>query len=174
MKKGYIITGIVSVVVGLLIGWLLTRHFYSKDTPQPVEIHDTIVRTAVDIDTLYLDRLRYVEVYDTAVIFEHDTVTDTIYMNIPIEHREYRDTFGTDSAKVAVNIKYHGFRAGIDTASYMLDVIPQVHIKRNGWGQFVGVGVSAGYGIGMGVTPRFEPFIGVSVVYGFGYHWSKK
>ena len=138
-----------------------------------VEIHDTIIRT--QIDTIYHDRIRYVTAYDTSIIVTRDTIKDTVHLVLPIQHKEFRDTFGRDSAKATVSILYHGFNPVIDTAIYTLDVIPSVVIKHNGWSQFVGIGVGMGYGVSkVGNNAYVGPEVGIHFVYGFGYHWDTK
>jgi hypothetical protein len=45
-------------------------------------------------------------------------------------------------------------------------------VKKKGWGQFIGVGIGAGYGASVvGQTVYAAPEIGLHVTYGWGYHW---
>lgn len=177
MWQKLVIVGVISLVVGLLTCWLLTRHFI-KPSIDIVPIHDTIFRDSIQIKEKV--KWRYRTEYDTIIrhsddIYNHDSAdvqVDTIH--IPIDHYEYADSIVTDTSKVSWSVLYSGYHASIDTFQLDYTFSPRVpvEIKDNGWSQFVGIGISAGYGLGCMSPLRFEPFVGVTVTYGWGYHWS--
>lgn len=161
----YLIALVVGFLFGLLVHNLLKDH---EETPDPVILTDTIHVN----DTIIRDKTKYVfsTSYDTIVVRD----TDTIRIEIPIDHKQYSDTFRTDSSLIALGIEYSGYRANIDNIdmTYRFQVDPRTIVKKKGWGQFVGVGAYAGYGLGLnGNTVLATPSVGVSIVYGFGYHW---
>ena len=141
----------------------------------PLVLHDTIYRTDTVIE--HHTTTRYLTRHDTCIIVHRDTLRDTLHIEIPIAHRQYTDTLiRTDTAQIAVDIRYSGYRARLDSVgiSYTLRPIAQMQTKRSGWGQFVGIGVGVQYGLGVNpynMQAAFQPSIGIGVVYGFGYHW---
>ena len=118
--------------------------------------------------------VRSVTEYDTAIVFLHDTIRDTIVIQIPIEQKEYRDTVSADSMRVRLHILFHGYHAGIDHVGLSYDARPiiRTEVRKKGWGQFVGIGIGAGYGacVQSGIVYA-GPQVGLNVVYGFGYHF---
>lgn len=174
-KKHLIAYSILGVLVALFFG--LTIHQCSNPkvkyiTSPPERIHDTITRDSIQIQEKI--KWKYRTVYDTAFVIQKDTVSDTVYMEIPIDHYQYRDTGGTDSVKYTLGVNYSGFKPRLDSVWVNYSYTPHtiVKTKKNGWGQFVGFG----FGIGAGATVaeskvHIGPQIGVHVVYGFGYHW---
>jgi hypothetical protein len=174
-KKSLIILILSLLLVGIG-GFLLydykVAQIEDKYTPEPIIIHDTIVRDSIQIQEKI--KWKYRTVYDTAFVIQKDTVSDTVYMEIPIDHYQYRDTIETDSVKYTLGVNYSGFRPRLDSVWVNHSYTPHtiVKTKKNGWGQFVGFG----FGIGAGATVaeskvHIGPQIGVHVVYGFGYHW---
>ena len=56
--------------------------------------------------------MKYVTLVDTFLV----TVPgDTVYIDIPIDYKEYRDTIKTDSTSVDLKINYHGWNSDIDS-----------------------------------------------------------
>lgn len=180
MWKKLLIVGVSSLVVGLIIGWLLTRHFYAAEPTVPVTLHDTIFRDSIQIKEVV--KWKYRTEHDT--IIEHEPIVvgiDTIILpadtvHVPIDHYEYTDSIVTDTSRVSWNVIYSGYKASIDTFQLDWTFTPSIPVveRDNGWGQFVGIGVSVGYGLGCQSPLRFEPFIGATVTYGWGYHWKTK
>lgn len=167
--KNFIIT-LAALAVGVVVG-LLLRGCGHEDV-EPIVITDTIVKT----DTTYIKehtRTRYITKHDTLLVVQRDTLTDTIAVEIPIAHKEYRDTFATDSSSIELAVQFSGYDAKIDSVGlqYRFEVQPKVIHDKKGWGQFVGVGVGVGYGVGFGQQIQAAPEIGLHIVYGFGYHW---
>lgn len=176
-KKHLIVYSILGVLIALFFG--ITIHQCSNPkvkyvTPPPERIHDTIIRDSIQIQEKV--KWKYVTKYDTAIYIQHDTFLDTIYVQLPINHYQYRDTGGTDSSKYNIGINYSGYRASLDSVWFNYSYTPQtiVQTKRNGWGQYIGIGVQVG--IGSSINARDKtfvtgPYVGVGVTYGFGYHW---
>lgn len=180
--KRYLLA-IMLVLVCIAASLLLGRCTGESVAPpaEPVVIHDTI---AVH------DTLRLREHTKTIEVIRHDTIwlpkvdsaknahttTDAEYALVPITQSEYRDTFATDSTRAEVAVLFSGYNARIDSVgiNYQATIQPVVYEKESGWGPFVGIGASAGYGLGCKDPLRFEPFIGVTVVVGWGYHWKPK
>ena len=180
-KKHLIAYSILGVLVALFFG--LTIHQCSNPkvkyiTSPPERIHDTITRDSIQIQekivTRYItkDQIKF----DTVVQIDSIRDTLTIYVPIPIEHKSYRDFQLTDTAQWELGINYSGFKPTLDSVWFNYSYTPQtiVKTKRNGWGQYVGVGVQVG--IGPSINTRdgtfvTGPYIGVGVTYGFGYHW---
>ena len=176
-KKSLIILILSLLLVGIG-GFLLydykVAQIEEKYAPEPIIVHDTIIRDSIQIKEKI--KWKYVTKYDTMIYIQRDTTTDTIYVQIPIDHYQYRDTSSTDSTKYSLGINYSGYKASLDSVWFNYSYTPKtiVKTKRNGWGQYVGVGIQ----VGMGPTINAKdgtfvtgPYIGVGVTYGFGYHW---
>lgn len=170
----YIFSFLIGAFVGLLIG-LPMKGCSRSDKPAvdpPCVLRDTFF--IHDTTELSKVKLRYITKHDTAIVFEHDSIHDTIYVEVPISHNEYTNTFGNDSAKVNLSVLYSGYRASIDSIGigYEFNYTPRTITKKKGWGQFVGFGVGAGYGVSaIGNQAYLSPQVGITIVYGFGYHW---
>lgn len=176
-KKSIIILILSLLLVGIG-GFLLydykVAQIEEKYTPEPIIQHDTIVRDSIQIQEKV--KWKYKTKYDTAIIIQKDTVKDTVYIQIPISHYQYRDTISTDSVGYSLGINYSGYKATLDTVWVNHWYTPKtiVKTKRNGWGQYIGIGIQVGYGVGINPiqqTFRPMPTISVGVSYGFGYHW---
>lgn len=173
MWQNGFIASMVSLVIGLVIGWLLTKHIYSPIEVGPVVISDTVTIH----DTTYIEKhTKPIKPLppDTIWIHTYDTLVDSILVEIPIEQKEYRDTIKTDSSHIELGVKFSGYKAKIDSVGldYHFSVEPQVIEKKKGWGQFIGIGVGIGYGMSVVNTqPLLAPQVGINIVYGFGYHW---
>ena len=181
-KKYLSTSGLIILILSLLLvgigGFLLydykVTQIEEKHAPEPIIQYDTIIRDSIQIQEKV--KWKYVTKYDTAIYIKHDTFMDTVYVQLPINHYQYRDTGGTDSSKYNIGINYSGYKASLDSVWFNYSYTPQtiVRTKRNGWGQYVGVGLQVG--IGPSVNARdgtfiTGPYVGVGVTYGFGYHW---
>jgi hypothetical protein len=176
-KKSLIIL-ILSLLLVSIGGFLLydykVAQIEEKYTPKPTIQHDTIIRDSIQIQEKV--KWKYVTKYDTVIYIQTDTMTDTVYVQIPIDHYQYRDTGSTDSTKYSLGINYSGYKASLDSVWFNYSYIPQtiVKTKRNGWGQYIGVGLQVGYGVGIDpIKQTFYPMptISVGISYGFGYHF---
>ena len=176
-KKSLIIL-ILSLLLVSIGGFLLydykVAQIEEKYTPVPIIQHDTIIRDSIQIQEKV--KWKYRTKYDTTLLVFRDTVHDTILIEIPIDHYQYRDSGSTDSTKYTLEINYSGFKPTLDSVWFNYSYMPKtiVKTKRNGWGQYVGVGLQVGVGPSINArdgTFVIGPYIGVGVTYGFGYHW---
>lgn len=174
-KKSLIILILSLLLVGiggfLLYDYKVTQ-IEEKYTPELIIQHDTIVRDSIQIKEKV--KWKYVTKYDTVIYVQMDTITDTVYVQIPIDHYQYRDTGSTDSTKYSLGINYSGYKASLDSVWFNYSYTPKtiVKTKRNGWGQFVGVGIGVGANTTVvGNTVYAGPGVSLNIVYGFGYHW---
>jgi len=153
----------------------------NTNTPEPLVIHDTIVRTDTMIESR--TKLLYRTKFDTIVVVENKydssclNEKDSITISIPIDYKEYLDSIVDDSTRIQWCVRYEGYKAKIDSfgIDYRFERTPVTIDKRKGFRQFVGIGIGAGYGIGIvngNVVPA--PEIGVHIVYGFGWTWKSK
>ena len=162
-------------VIAVLIFCIVHNDINSKQLePQIVTIHDTTTVTVEKIKEK--EKIKRVVEYDTSFIIERDTVRDTIYVSLPIEYKQYRDTFNTDTSNTILDIKYSGYKAQLDGlyVESHYKTRETVKIKHTGFSQFIGVGLQLGYGASINpINKTFQPspYIGVGVTYGWGYHW---
>ena len=161
----YILTALCGLALGVLLMWLLSRN-----TPpaEPIVLHDTISVT----DTIRIaGKTRTIEVarYDTIKTF--DTLTQ--YAVVPIEAKEYRDTFATDTSSIELAVAFSGYNARIDSVgiNYHFEVQPRVERQKRGFGWCVMPSVQVGYGVAFGNSVIAAPYIGVGVAVGWGYHF---
>lgn len=168
-------------MTGIALGFLLRGCTHSEipNNPEPIVLTDTIMvhdtlRIAehtkplyvIKWDTLYLEKPASQDI-------ARESLCDG-YVTIPITQSEYRDTFATDSTRAEVAVLFSGYNARIDSIgiNYQATIQPRVERKKSGFGQFVGIGVGAGYGASIvGTQVYAAPQVGISIVYGFGYHW---
>ena len=139
---------------------------------EPVIIHDSISIH----DTAYIEGktiTKYIVRYDTIREWEYDTLTE--YAVVPIEAREYKDTFATDSSSIELDVHFSGYNAKIDSIglSYTFTIEPRVVEKKRGWAFFVGPSVQVGYGVAFGSPVIAAPYVGVGVSLGWGYYFKK-
>lgn len=178
---------LILIIVTLLIGFFL-GYFFKECPSEPVEpvvLHDTLkitdtLRITEHTKPCYVTRWDtiWVPVPSNASKSDDSTcnshVTDSIAVEIPITQYQYRDTFVTDTSNIELGIAFSGYDAKIDSIDlqYRFEVAPRVVEKKNGWGQFFGVGVGAGYGINV-VSGKVVagPEVSVHLTYGWGYHW---
>lgn len=135
-----------------------------------VVMTDTIVELRHDTLTIRerVEQWRYR--YDTIII------RDTVFIaDIP---QNYVDS--TPDYKVDINaVKLYDYAIDIFRVDTFTRYIAEVPVEgrkqsRRGFGQSIVVGLQVGYGLGMQpstMQARFEPYIGIGVVYGWGYHW---
>ena len=177
LEKGHIYFGAACLIAGIVLG----AGFRSCGKPtkpvpaEPVTIHDTIcIRDTIKIAAK--TRIISTTVRDTLIVRD----TDTIVVTLPLETKEYRDTFTTDTSRIELGVRFSGYKAkieGIDLTS-QYTVQPRTIVKKKGWGQFVGIGIGVGYGAsfvghpsGVGTVVYAAPEVGVHITYGWGYHW---
>lgn len=162
-------------VIVVLIFCIVHNEISSKNIePQIITVHDTTIITKEEIKEK--EKIKRVVEYDTFFITERDTIRDTFYVSLPIEHKQYRDTFTTDTSRTILDIKYSGYKSSLDGV-YVQSSFTQkerIKVKHTGFGQFIGVGLHLGYGASVNhIDKTFNPgpYIGVGITYGWGYHF---
>lgn len=159
------IFGILLLVMFIICG-LQFYCLHNQSIPECIQIHDTITITKDSIITKYrwkdrLDTIKEIHYKDT-VLF------DTIYFDI--EHKVDSFTIKKDSLSITEKIKYHGYKAAIDSVELDYSwnyTLPQPKQKKFGW--CVTVGPSISYGINLDTHNKTwgnGPSFGVSVVVG--------
>ena len=165
---------LLAVVVVLIFCIVHNEISFRNMEPQIITVHDTTVITKEEIKEK--EKIKRVVEYDTFLITERDTIRDTFYVSLPIEHKQYRDTFTTDTSRTILDIKYSGYKSSLDGV-YVHSSFTQkerIKVKHTGFGQFVGVGLQVGYGASINpIDKTFNPgpYIGVGIAYGWGYHF---
>ena len=145
-----------------------------SNSPEVIEIikNDTIVVNKND--TIFKDRIKYVTTIDTAIVFQCDSIIDTIYVTLPDEHKEVTFKKSQDSIDLEAKIQYHGYKAEIDSVefSYKLHYIyeiPKQKPKKIGIVWFVGPTVTGGVNFNANnKTFDYGPSVGISVGVGIG------
>lgn len=187
LNKGHIVFSVACFICGAIIGAGLRSCSVKPNTPpaEPVVIHDTIEvqdsawlaahtkpKYVIRHDTLWLPKP--VNPCDSTDSVCDGHVTDSVAVEIPIMSYQYRDTFVTDTSRIELGVRFSGWNAqidGIDLTSQHT-VQPRTIVKKNGWGQFIGIGIGVGYGASVvGQHVYAAPEVGVHVTYGWGYHW---
>lgn len=60
-------------------------------------------------------------------------IRDTIFLEIPIDHRQYRDTLISNNAKITVGIDYSGYQCSLDSVWCNYTYQPTIQqVKSNG------------------------------------------
>ena len=149
--------------------------FIFKDcssTPECIKIikNDTIVVTKND--TIFKERIKYITTIDTAIVFQYDSIIDTIYVTLPDEHKEVTFKKSQDSIDLEAKIQYHGYKAEIDSVefAYKLHYIQEMpKPKQKRFGIVYCVGPYIGYGINFNNGQYyFSPEVGIGVSIGIG------
>ncbi len=144
----------------IVVAAALTGAFFlgrgTKHCPVPEVRIDTLVRVDTLRDTVLVERERYVTRVERVPFRVDSIVHDTVFVDIPIERVEYRDT-----NYYAVVEGYRARLAFIETYNrtqiIMRDILHETYIKPR-WG----LGVQVGYGTDF---QRFRPYLGVGVQY---------
>lgn len=168
------ILNLLAVIVVLILCIIHNEISSRNIEPQIITVHDTTIITKEEIKEK--EKIKRVVEYDTFFIKETDTIRDTFYVSLPIEHKQYRDTFTTDTSRTILDIKYSGYKSSLDGV-YVHSSFTQkerIKVKHTGFGQFVGVGLHLGYGASINhIDKTFNsgPCISVGITYGWGYHF---
>ena len=162
-------------VVVVLIFCIVHNEISSRNLePQIITVHDTTIITKEQIKEK--EKIKRVVEYDTFFIKETDTIRDTFYVSLPIEYKQYRDTFTTDTSRTILDIKYSGYKSSLDGV-YVQSSFTQkerIKVKTSGFGQYLGIGLQVGYGATINTIDKTfipGPYIGVGISYGWCYKW---
>lgn len=165
----------IALLVALIICGLQFYYIHNQSAPEVIEIvkNDTIVVTKND--TIFKERIKYVTTIDTAIIFQRDSIIDTIYVTLPDEHKEATFKKSQDSIDLEAKIHYHGYKAEIDTVEFAYQLhytyeIPKQKPKKFGW--CITFGPSISYDITLDTqnkTWSHGPAAGFSIVIGPSY-----
>lgn len=158
---------IIIIIMGAvmaIMSYFLIRS-YTADIETTIEtVTDTVFSHSTDTLYVYKENIQYKEIRAVDTIFIRDTI-------LIREQKVYEDSL----AKIWIS----GVEPELDSICYFIprDTVKinttqtvTIH-KKQGWGQFVGVGISGGYGASISQTPQFSPFVGVTVTYGWGFHF---
>lgn len=174
---GKALTDIVRIAVGiailLLLVWLLgftARRTENSPTPAEIVRYDTIV--VVEHDTIRSTRTVLQETYKYDTVMLRDTV---FIADIPQNYVDSTEDYRIDIRAT----KLYGYDLDIYKTSTNTQVLPRepqtAGKERKGrFGQSIVVGLQVGYGLGVQpatMQARFEPYIGIGITYGWGYHW---
>lgn len=156
------------IIIGIIIGLLINLPSCNKTEVKEVcvPVHDTIIVTKTEIKEKTI--VKYKSLLDT--FYVHNS--DTVFVELPIEYKEYNDTIKNDSSTTELKINFSGFNAEIDS----------VYIKHNYFnkqetiikkpkkfgldvvvGPYIGYGVNFNNGINSGVQ------VGIGVTVGLGW-----
>lgn len=176
-EKQHNIIHLVAAAIIILLSIFLSISATHKETEYvTIETRDTIV---VEKERLIQKtKIEYITQYDTAYI-PSDTVFagDTVFVEIPIEHKIYEDTLVTDTSRTELSIRYSGYKANLDRVGintyYKRDV--PIERKKSGFRQFVGIGVGGGISTGYDIMHRNYSYpsvgVGITLTYGWGFTW---
>lgn len=168
------IWNLLAVVVILIFCIVHNEISFKNIEPQIVTVHDTTIVTKEVIKEK--EKIKYVTKYDTLYVYHTDSIRDTIRIGIPIEHKQYTDTFITDTSKTVLDIRYSGYKAELDGV-YVHSSFTQkerIKIKTSGFGQYLGIGLQVGYGATINTIDKTfvpGPYIGVGISVGWCYKW---
>jgi hypothetical protein len=142
------------IIIGLFVSaFFLGRHSVNPQTIVVDSIvYDTITKTHVEHDTVWLDKIVYVEM--PMVVRDVDTlrITDTVLVAIPMHNYRFQDEM--------YDIEATGYNVGLKRVT----VYPRTEYRtttindRSRWG----LGVQAGYGVS---KDGLSPYIGIGVSY---------
>lgn len=182
MKDNKVITTLLSVflvfsiILNIYLGITLRNTKVDVNT-QVVYVTDTIVKDSIQIQ----EKIKpiYTTFYDTAVIFQHDTVSDTIYVELPIEHKQYKDEIKKDSIHYNIEIDYSGFHPSLDKIAINTTYIKSETqiIQTKPWKFGIMIGPYIGYGGYINPSTHVMsagPEIGIGIQLGWGYTFNTK
>lgn len=176
LSKSHIAFAVACFIGGIVLGASFRSCSKGQPEGQTLLIHDTLTIR----DTFRIKEHTkpiYITKTDTCwlpAVTEDYSAADSVKVEVPIMQYAYRDTFCTDSSRIEVGVRFHGYHAGIDEIDLnsQFTIEPRTIVKKKGWGQSVILGLGAGYGVTV-IDNRVyaAPSVGVHLVYGFGYHW---
>lgn len=160
---------VIAVLASIIfVGGIVGAFFFGRTTVKDT----TIVSTKIERDTIIVrDTIRqyYPKEVERVVvrtervevpIVRCDTIRDTMWVNLPIEEREYKSE------------EYYAIVEGYNPMLKYIEVYPRTAYinstetikQRKHWG--VSLGVQGGYGF----TPKgWQPYAGVGVTFGYSF-----
>lgn len=165
-KKTFFIILAVLLLVSLIFNGLQFYCLHNQNTPECIQIHDTIV---IHKDSI-ITKTKWKTKFDTIVeIHYKDTILyDTI--EIPIEHKQSDFTIKKDSLTINETIWHSGYHSSID--SIKLDYNWNYEItktKPKKLGLVWNIGPYIGYGVGFNNGQYyFSPEVGIGGSIGLG------
>ena len=151
--------------------------FLFKDCSKSQEVIEIIKNDTIVVnknDTIFKERIKYVTTIDTTIVFQCDSIIDTIYVTLPDEHKEATFKKSQDSIDLEAKIQYHGFKAEIDSVEFAYKLhytqeIPKQKPKKIGIVWFVGPTITGGVNFNANnKTFDYDPSVGISVGVGIG------
>lgn len=155
-------------LVSFLINIILCFGFMSncKGSDPTIEyITKTDTITVTEERIVEKTKIKYINTVDTFFIQNNDT----IFIEVPIEHKQYKDTIRTDSTEARIEIDFYGYASGIEKVRLEYDYYKEIHTKpQKKWGFGITVGPYIGYGLYGDIQNRtfghgFEIGIGINV-----------
>lgn len=147
--------GVIAVTL-VLAAFLVGRYTAPEPCPE-ISVETVVIRDTIhDTVPVEVEKLITRVIRDTALIVVTDTLTNTVYVNVPIEETRYK----TDDYDLTIE----GYRArllSIDVykQTERIETIREKKVK-NRWG----IGLQVGYGYGF-IANEFCPYIGVGLSY---------
>lgn len=154
--------GIISILLGwflMMATFLVGYHFGKKDTPEVEHQIDTLmVRDTITIEKPVVEeRILLQEVF--LPVRDTMMVRDTIYVALQREQVVWKDSLSVVYAS--------GVMPEVDSVKHFIaerivkekEVVEVKKVSR--WG----IGIQAGYGIGLSDNVRMTPYVGVGVTY---------
>lgn len=159
-KHAYLIT---SIALNIVLCFCLMQNCQKQESTvikEFIPVHDTITLTEERIE--YKTKVKFVQTIDTFYFNDKDT----IYIEVPIEYKEYNDTIKNDSAEAKIKINYHGAFAELDSVKLDYKYHKEIQTvikppKKYGIGFYFGPYV--GYGWSINSPVYGQPSIGVAV-----------
>lgn len=166
----YIGTLLVGFGIGILVN--IPSCHKPESYIEYITVHDT---TIVPVERIVeKTKVKYITKIDS---FYVKSPGDTVYINsIPIEYKEYRDTFNTDTTSAKLKINYHGWNSNIDSIrlDYSYNNTREVIVQQpKKFGFDLVVGPYVGYGVNLTPTNPIQANhgfeIGIGVMVGISY-----
>ena len=167
---------ILSIGLNIYLGISL-KNSQIEIVHETVYVKDTVVRDSIQIQEKV--RTVFKTQFDTAIILKRDTIQDTLYVELPIEHKQYKETINKDSIIYDVQIDYSGFHPSLDRIEVGSNFVRQeIKVEKDKpWRFGVMIGPYIGYGGQINPTTKVVtagPEIGIGIQVGWGYTFKTK
>lgn len=157
----------------IVLSILLMISLYFNFKPNNIDYQPLIVHDTIQVDSIRIEehtKIQYVQSIDTFTVVERDTLRDTIYFQLPIEHKEYQDTLRTDTSEITLDIKYSGFKATLDEINITNHYWKDMPVNQKKWHIKPSFNIGLGGGMGLGIRDgclKPEPQVGIYGTVGF-------